>query len=495
MALARHVPALREPVLKVFSFLDRRSAAVLLDATCGTGGHTDSFCERFPHARMVGIDADKDAVNEAQKRLVSYSQRVDIRHMSFSRVSTLPERFDAVLADVGIGSHSMVDRGFSYKTDGPLDMRFNAEGDAGETVHDSLANGTDVVEDDLASTAADSRDAVSRPRTAGHILTRWPAWRLRAVFETYGDLEPELASALASAIVCWRHDRQMKSSLELRHVIELACTCIQQGQEEAAASAEVQTLLQRIQRRGFSKAALWVDKKSVDKTLSRLVGSKPSFPREVRAVFQALRIVVNDELAHLAGFLKALPLIVKPEGAFAIITYQPHESDLVVAACRALLQHQGSSRLGSGSGARWVMHPASPLDQPMRPTFQEVKENRRARSARLYVLQRQPCSDGSSSSAADEQLQCLAESARVGSAAMSVLPRLPNRAEQMTPVRPLVRFTHKPAEDMIDDKKHVFNKAPSGADKRTSRPTEMGSRQGGKKTSGGDELAATKTGL
>ena len=90
-------------------------------------------------------------------------------------------------------------------------------------------------------------------------------------------------------------------------------------------------------------------------------------------VFQALRILVNRELANLQQLLRSLPSILRPGGAAALISFHSGEDRLIKAAFR--------------EGLRSGIYAAA-SDDPIRPTFEEQRENPRSRSAKLRWARR-----------------------------------------------------------------------------------------------------------
>jgi 16S rRNA (cytosine1402-N4)-methyltransferase len=131
-----HVPVLAEPVLAGFAelegLLDQRGEGVLIDCTLGGGGHSALLLEAHPRLRLIGLDQDPTARAAAAQRLAPFSDRVEIVATNFATY-TPAEPVVAVLADLGVSSPQLdvAERGFSFRLDGPLDMRMNP--DAGET--------------------------------------------------------------------------------------------------------------------------------------------------------------------------------------------------------------------------------------------------------------------------------------------------------------------------------------------------------------------------
>ncbi len=104
--------------------------AVFIDATVGGGGHSFEFLDRYPDLFLIGLDQDMAARAAASKHLASFGNRVQIVGTNFS--DYVPSKKAAVvLADLGVSSPQLDDseRGFSFRLDGPLDMRMNQEAD------------------------------------------------------------------------------------------------------------------------------------------------------------------------------------------------------------------------------------------------------------------------------------------------------------------------------------------------------------------------------
>ena len=118
---------------------------MLLDATLGLGGHAEAFLDRFSKGEVVGLDRDAEILEEARQRLDRFSGRVTLRHAAFADLErvldeTGHDEVDAVLFDFGVSSPQLdrSERGFSFREDGPLDMRMDRS--RGETAADLVAN-------------------------------------------------------------------------------------------------------------------------------------------------------------------------------------------------------------------------------------------------------------------------------------------------------------------------------------------------------------------
>jgi len=123
-------------VNEIMEFLQLAPGQTGLDATLGYGGHTAEMLKRLlPGGRLYATDVDPFELSKTRERLalLGYGPEVvDIREMNFSAVDLLCEEtgpFDFVLADLGVSSMQIdnPERGFSLKTDGPLDLRLNPQ--------------------------------------------------------------------------------------------------------------------------------------------------------------------------------------------------------------------------------------------------------------------------------------------------------------------------------------------------------------------------------
>ena len=131
-----HVPVLAAQVMASFaaleSLLQERGGGLLIDCTLGGGGHSALLLEAHPSLRLVGLDQDPTARQAAAERLAPFADRVTIVATNFADYQP-QEPALAVMADLGVSSPQLdvAARGFSFRQDGPLDMRMNPE--AGET--------------------------------------------------------------------------------------------------------------------------------------------------------------------------------------------------------------------------------------------------------------------------------------------------------------------------------------------------------------------------
>lgn len=121
-------------VKEILAFLQIRPGQTGLDATLGYGGHTMEMLKCLEHkGHLYALDVDGIELKKTKERLESFGYGSDIltvRQLNFAEADTLANEvggFDFVLADLGVSSMQIdnPDRGFTYKKDGPLDLRLN----------------------------------------------------------------------------------------------------------------------------------------------------------------------------------------------------------------------------------------------------------------------------------------------------------------------------------------------------------------------------------
>jgi 16S rRNA (cytosine1402-N4)-methyltransferase len=138
---AQHLSVLLDEAM---AWLDPKPGGRYCDATLGAGGHTLAMLEKSaPDGRVVGLDRDPNAIAAAGARLQAFGDRVTLVHTPFSEARSVLERLgmipvDGFLVDLGVSSPQLdrAERGFSFRTDGPLDMRMDPT--SGETAAELL---------------------------------------------------------------------------------------------------------------------------------------------------------------------------------------------------------------------------------------------------------------------------------------------------------------------------------------------------------------------
>jgi 16S rRNA (cytosine1402-N4)-methyltransferase len=185
-----HTPVLLDETLTVLApALEGRPGAWLIDCTLGLGGHAQALLDRFPQLRVLGIDRDPQALFRCRQRLEAYGDRLRIRQGNFHQLEALWALEDlgrpaGILADLGVSSLQLdlPERGFSFRLDGPLDMRM---GDSGPT--------------------------------AGDVVNGYSEAELERIIRHYG--EERMARRIARALVEARSEGPLETTAQLREVV------------------------------------------------------------------------------------------------------------------------------------------------------------------------------------------------------------------------------------------------------------------------------------
>jgi 16S rRNA (cytosine1402-N4)-methyltransferase len=274
---------------------------VFLDGTTGAGGHAEAIARRIgPHGILVCADADPGMLAAAAGRLQGVPA-VRLVHADYADLARLREAaggrpFDGMLLDLGISSLQLDDpsRGFSFREDGPLDMR---------------------------------RDPGDPVPAARDLLRKTREKDLADIFYRFG--EERFSRRIARAVVSERKRGPIDRTLQLADLVKRAIP-------------------------------------------------RKAWPRDIHPatrVFQALRIAVNRELESLSGFLEGFAPHLAMEGRVAIISFHSLEDRLVKTAFRAL---------STGENAVLTVM----TRKPVVPGADEIRENPRARSAKLRAARR-----------------------------------------------------------------------------------------------------------
>ena len=190
-----HLPVLADEV--TFLLRPRRGGWVV-DGTVGMGGHAERLLEADDvRVRLLGLDADPEALRRAQQRLARFGDRVVLRHGSFRHLAALAadariEEAAAILLDLGLSSYQLDEsaRGFSFHGDEALDMRFDPS--RGPTAAD-LLNG--LSREELARVIFEYGEERHARRIARRIAER----RQRGPLARTGDLVAAVKDAVPRA--------------------------------------------------------------------------------------------------------------------------------------------------------------------------------------------------------------------------------------------------------------------------------------------------------
>ncbi len=164
---------------------------IYVDGTLGGAGHSHEIASRLTAGgRLIGIDQDEDAIRAATKRLEDVKERVTIVHDNYEHIPQVMgtlgiAKVSGILLDLGVSSYQLdnPERGFSYNTDEPLDMRMNQES----------------------------------PLSAKEIVNTWSEEELTRILRDYG--EERFASKIAHNLVKKREEKPLETTGELVQVV------------------------------------------------------------------------------------------------------------------------------------------------------------------------------------------------------------------------------------------------------------------------------------
>jgi len=191
----RHLSVMPREVVEL---LAPRSGGLYLDGTLGGGGHARLIMEASaPDGRLIGLDHDPAALQAAALVLAPFGARVRLRRGSYAAMADIlaelgETQVDGILLDLGVSSHQLDTpaRGFSFREDGPLDMRMDPE----------------------------------QPETAADLLATAEAGELKRIFRDYG--EERWAALIAKEIVRTRDHEPLTTT---RQLAELVCRAVPGG--------------------------------------------------------------------------------------------------------------------------------------------------------------------------------------------------------------------------------------------------------------------------
>jgi 16S rRNA (cytosine1402-N4)-methyltransferase len=286
-----------------------RPEGVYLDGTFGRGGHSAAILRALGTAGLlIAIDRDPAAIESAQR--IS-DPRLRLHHGSYADLDQVLRDLeisglDGVLLDLGVSSPQLDDpqRGFSFRANGPLDMRM------------------------------DTRHGI----TAAEWLHSVPEDQLRTVLREYG--EERFAKQIARALITARSLRPVYTTHELAQIVAAAVPTREPGQDPATRT------------------------------------------------FQAIRILINQELEALALGLRGSLKVLRRGGRLVVISFHSLEDRMVKRFMREASQ---PPEIYQGLPVREKDLPVPPLrivGKALRPSAEEVAVNPRARSATLRVAER-----------------------------------------------------------------------------------------------------------
>mmetsp|Transcript_10172 Transcript_10172/g.42644 ORF Transcript_10172/g.42644 Transcript_10172/m.42644 type:complete len:353 (-) Transcript_10172:765-1823(-) len=184
-----HVPVLIDQVLELY---EGRRFEVFVDGTIGAGGHASKLLSSCDIDLFIGLDQDEIALAIASERLSKYGDKVKLVQSSFRDLEKVLSQFavaqgevDGILLDIGVSSMQIdtADRGFSFISDGPLDMRMNRK--------DGL--------------------------NAAEVVNNFAVEELTRIFLEYGE-DPQ-SRRLAKSVVAFRETKQISTTFELTEAL------------------------------------------------------------------------------------------------------------------------------------------------------------------------------------------------------------------------------------------------------------------------------------
>lgn len=300
--------------LEAISQLNINKNGVYVDCTFGRGGHSAQILENLSSdGRLYAFDQDLEAAAYAKEHFSQYKNFEFIcenfRHLHKELQARDVKGVDGVLFDLGVSSPQLdvIERGFSYHNDAPLDMRMDQ----------------------------------SSQLSAYDIVNEWEYGKLVSIFYQYG--EERFSKQIARKIEAAREHKPIETTHELVELIK----------EAIPAPAR---------RRGGHPA---------------------------KRVFQAIRIAVNDELKVFEeGLMSAIDLL-NPSGRVVVITFHSLEDRI----CKKVFRQESKGpELPRGLPIVPETHkPKLKLitRKPILPTEKEIESNRRARSAKMRVAEKQ----------------------------------------------------------------------------------------------------------
>ncbi len=336
--MSRHVPVLLEEVVES---LQLKAGMNVVDCTLGDAGHSEMILEKTgPDGKLLGIDADPESLLRAKQYLYKFGGRVIYVRENFVNLKKIVEEnnfknVNAILMDLGWSSPQFAERGrgFSFEKDEKLDMRYNPSCHCEKrgTSDEAIPQITDEVLETEGLPRPPHVGLAMTIRTAAEIVNDYSKEELASIFRRFG--EEAFSREVAEAIVLARKLKPIETTKEL-----------------------VEIILQ-----------VYRTKLHTDKEVPRLGNIHPA-----TKIFQALRIEVNHELDVIKNVLPQAVEALAPGGRLAVITFHSLEDRIVKQYFKSIENKTG--RLVN--------------KKPIIASDEELKNNPRARSAKLRVVEK-----------------------------------------------------------------------------------------------------------
>lgn len=182
--MSSHVSVLLNEAIDM---LDVKPNGIYIDGTLGRGGHSKKILEKLDNGKLYCFDLDNEAIKQSKENLKDYSNVIYI-HDNYMNMNKYVDHVDGILLDLGVSSPQFDegDRGFSYRYDGPLDMRMNKDSKL----------------------------------TAKDVVNSYSKEELERVLKDYG--EEKYYKSIVSKIIRYRETKEIKTTLELVEIIKSA---------------------------------------------------------------------------------------------------------------------------------------------------------------------------------------------------------------------------------------------------------------------------------
>lgn len=282
--MSEHITVLKEEAVDALNIKDD---GIYVDATLGGGGHSSLILSKLKKGHLYSFDQDDYAISCAKEKLDTVGNNYTIIKSNFvnlkERLNELGVyHIDGILYDLGVSSFQfdMEERGFSYRLDGPLDMRMNQ----------------------------------NQELSAKTIVNEWPVSKLIEIFYRYG--EEKFAKQIAFQIDKVRHEKEISTTFELVDIIKSALPQKVLKQKGHPAKQVFQAL------RVAVNDELTVFEKSLLDALDML----NSDGRAVVITFQSLEDRICKSIFKEKSTLdipEGLPVIIKEEAPFELISRKP----------------------------------------------------------------------------------------------------------------------------------------------------------------------------
>lgn len=282
--MSEHITVLKEEAVDALNIKDDE---IYVDATLGGGGHSSLILSKLKKGHLYSFDQDDYAISRAKEKLDTVGNNYTIIKSNFvnlkERLNELGVyHIDGILYDLGVSSFQfdMEERGFSYRLDGPLDMRMNQ----------------------------------NQELSAKTIVNEWPVSKLIEIFYRYG--EEKFAKQIAFQIDKVRHEKEISTTFELVDIIKSVLPQKVLKQKGHPAKQVFQAL------RVAVNDELTVFEKSLLDALDML----NSDGRAVVITFQSLEDRICKSIFKEKSTLdipEGLPVIIKEEAPFELISRKP----------------------------------------------------------------------------------------------------------------------------------------------------------------------------